>query len=110
GKPEDEDDAFRMLTSLSDKSHHVFTGICVYSSETNQQFLEYEKTKVTFSAISENEIRDYIRSGSPLDKAGSYGIQDDYGAVFISKIDGCFYNVVGLPLNRLYKILMRIGN
>jgi septum formation protein len=69
---------------------------------------DYEKTLVTFRKLGLSEIREYIAGGSPMDKAGAYGIQDDYGAVFIKKITGCYYNVVGLPLTKLYQSLLRI--
>jgi septum formation protein len=69
---------------------------------------DYEKTIVTFRKISDKEIEDYIIGGSPMDKAGAYGIQDDFGAVFIEKINGCYYNVVGLPLPKVYQALIKI--
>jgi septum formation protein len=70
--------------------------------------VEYEKTMVTFRKLTTKEIKDYILSGSPMDKAGAYGIQDDFGAVFVRKINGCYYNVVGLPLSKLYSSLQKI--
>jgi septum formation protein len=69
---------------------------------------DYEKTSVEFRKLNVKEIDNYIKSGSPMDKAGAYGIQDDFGAVFIKKINGCYYNVVGLPLTRVYQTLMKI--
>jgi septum formation protein len=64
-----------------------------------------ESTKVTFRTLPAEEIEEYVRGGSPMDKAGAYGIQDDYGAVFVTRIEGCYYNVVGLPLARVYQAL-----
>lgn len=108
GKPSDKKDAFKILKKLSGKTHLVYTGFVVANTETNKQIIDYEKTKVTFRKISDEEIREYIESGSPMDKAGAYGIQDDFGAVFIKKIEGCYYNVVGLPLSKIYIALQKI--
>lgn len=108
GKPVDEKDAFRILKLLSGKTHIVYTGYSVYNSYNGKTITEYEKTKVTFRILTIDEINEYIKGGSPMDKAGAYGIQDDFGAVFIKKIDGCYYNVVGLPLAKLYHALLRI--
>lgn len=107
-KPLDEQDAFKMLSFLSDKTHTVYTGFCVYNSVNNKLINDYERTRVTFRKLEKDEIRDYIASGSPMDKAGSYGIQDDYGAVFIKKINGCYYNVVGLPLTKVYQSILKV--
>ncbi|MAT57152.1 MAG: septum formation protein Maf [Ignavibacteriae bacterium] len=101
GKPNNKADAVKMLQLLSGKSHFVYTGFTVYNSVNNKQFSDYEKTKVTFRKLELSEIEKYVNSGSPLDKAGSYGIQDDYGALFVKKIEGCYYNVVGLPISKL---------
>jgi len=105
GKPADEADAFRILKLLSGKTHTVYTGFAVYNTETKLTKLDYEETLVKFRELDDDEISDYIRSGSPMDKAGAYGIQDDFGAVFVEKITGCYYNVVGLPLTKLYLTL-----
>jgi septum formation protein len=70
--------------------------------------VDYERTKVTFRKMSDEEIMNYIKSGSPMDKAGAYGIQDDYGAVFVCKINGCYYNVVGLPLQKLFLAMQKV--
>ena len=96
GKPKDKQDAFKMLKSLQGKSHFVYSGIVVINTKTN--------TKVTFSEISDEEILEYIETKEPLDKAGSYGIQGR-GGVFVKGIEGCYYNVVGLPLNKLKSML-----
>lgn len=108
GKPKDEADAERILKSLSGKTHAVYTGFAVCNTEKNITLIEYEKTLVTFRHLEKEEIVDYIKSGSPMDKSGAYGIQDDFGAVFVRRIDGCYYNVVGLPLTRLYDTLKRV--
>lgn len=101
-KPKDEKEAFDMLMKLSGKEHIVYTAFAIFDYESEISILDYEKTKVKFRNLSENEIKEYIKSGSPMDKAGAYGIQDDFGAVFIEKINGCYYNVVGLPLHKVY--------
>ena len=108
GKPVNKKDAFRILKMLSDKTHIVYTGYSIFNSINKKTISEYEKTKVTFRKLTDLEILEYIEEGSPMDKAGAYGIQDDFGAVFIKKIDGCYYNVVGLPLAKLYHALLRI--
>lgn len=108
GKPKDEKDAFKILSRLSGRTHFVYTGFSVFNSENGKIINDYEKTAVTFRKLGPAEIRDYIKSGSPMDKAGAYGIQDDFGAVFVKKINGCYYNVVGLPLAKVYNSLLRI--
>lgn len=101
-KPTDEYDAYNMLRQLSDNTHQVYTGIALVDVSSKLTLTSYKKTNVTFRFLEDEEIWAYIRSGSPMDKAGSYGIQDDFGAVFVSHIDGCYYNIVGLPLELLY--------
>lgn len=108
GKPVDKKDAFKILKTLSGRTHIVYTGYSVYNYMTHKSVSEYEKTKVTFRDLTEQEILEYIDSGSPMDKAGAYGIQDDFGAVFIKKINGCYYNVVGLPLAKLYHAILKV--
>ncbi len=105
GKPVSKEDAKRMLKILSGREHSVFTGFGLVDVETKRHVEGVEETKVRFRKLEENEIRSYVESGSPMDKAGSYGIQDDYGAVFVEKVNGCFYNVVGFPLARFYSTL-----
>lgn len=107
-KPVDENDAYKMLSFLSNKTHTVYTGFCIFNSVNNKLINDFEKTDVTFRKLGKDEIWDYIKSGSPMDKAGAYGIQDDYGAVFIKKINGCYYNVVGLPLTKVYQSILRV--
>lgn len=108
GKPKNKKDAFRILKLLSGKTHVVYTGYSIFNFTNNKTISEYEKTKVTFRDLTDEEIKEYINGGSPMDKAGAYGIQDDFGAVFIYKITGCYYNVVGLPLAKFYHALLRI--
>jgi septum formation protein len=108
GKPVNEKDAERILKQLSGKTHTVYTGFSIFNSKNNKTITGYEKTLVTFRKLELQEIRKYISTGSPMDKAGAYGIQDDYGAVFVEKINGCYNNVVGLPLTKFYKALIRI--
>lgn len=97
GKPTDEADAKRMLTMLSGQTHEVYTGVCVIEDGKTKTF--YEETKVTFYEISDEQINHYIKTGEPMDKAGSYGIQGK-AAVFIKGIEGDYYNVVGFPIAR----------
>lgn len=103
GKPKDEIDAFDMLSKLSERTHEVFSSVCVKSTDKTVVFSE--TTEVTFDPISEDEINFYIRNYNPLDKAGSYGIQDWLGLCKISGIKGDYYNVMGLPLRKLYSTL-----
>jgi len=108
GKPVDPEDATRMLTTLSGRTHRVYTGFTILDRPSDQFLTDYAVTEVTFRKLIPEEIVAYIRTGSPMDKAGAYGIQDDYGAVFIKKINGCYYNVVGLPLTKVFQTLLRI--
>jgi len=108
GKPVNKKDAFRILRFLSGRTHIVYTGYSIFNYSNGKTISEYEKTEVTFRDLTNEEIEDYINGGSPMDKAGAYGIQDDFGAVFIKKINGCYYNVVGLPLAKFYHALLRI--
>ncbi|MCS7000311.1 MAG: Maf family protein [Bacteroidota bacterium] len=102
-KPRDRDDAVRMLRLLSGRTHTVITGVCVLWQKV--QLVDSRITHVTFRSLSEEEIAAYVASGSPLDKAGAYGIQDDCGATFVDAIEGCYYTVVGLPIALLYRML-----
>lgn len=109
GKPSDKNEAREMLLSLSNLTHEVFSGVFVALTSDHgkitQSFTFSERTKVTFSALSETEVDYYIASGSPFDKAGAYGIQDDLGSLFVKNIDGDYYNVVGFPINAFYQHL-----
>ena len=105
GKPENERDAVSILQTLSGQTHQVYTGFTLYDRPSGRSVSAVEITDVTFRELSREEITEYVRSGSPMDKAGAYGIQDDYGAVFVSRIEGCFYNVVGFPLTKFYLVM-----
>lgn len=100
GKPVDSDDAFRMLKNLSGNIHSVYTGVCIIKGERRYAF--YEETKVEFYPLSDEEIKEYIATGEPMDKAGAYGIQEK-GSLLVKRIDGDYFNVVGLPLSRLVR-------
>ncbi|MDP8217576.1 MAG: Maf family protein [Candidatus Theseobacter exili] len=102
GKPANKKDAFSMLSKLSGRTHEVFTGFAVVLTHENKMFSGVERTAVTFRNIRKEEIDGYIATNNPMDKAGAYGIQD-VSAVFVRKIDGCFYNVVGFPLTKFYE-------
>lgn len=108
GKPRDQIEAHQMLSLLSGREHRVITGVCVLNTGNGSIDSAGVITKVSFRTIQEKEIRAYIANGEPLDKAGSYGVQG-LGAVFVEHIEGCFYNVVGLPLHTLYLMLQKQG-
>ena len=107
GKPRTPAEARRMLRTLSGRMHTVYTAFALVDASSGRQVVDVEKTKVWFRKLSSSEIASYVASGSPMDKAGAYGIQDDYGAVFVRRIEGCFYNVVGFPLTRFYMTLQK---
>ena len=108
GKPRDRHHAEQMLRQLSNKTHSVFTGVCLKDNTHEVSFSE--QTLVTFKALSDFEIDYYLNNFQYIDKAGSYGIQDWIGMVGVSKIDGCYYNVMGLPLTHLWNELLRFSN
>ena len=108
GKPANKKDAVKILSMLSGKIHTVYTGFCILNQKNKKLILDYERTEVEFRQLKKDEILDYVNGGSPMDKAGAYGIQDDFGAVFVKKINGCYYNVVGLPLTKLYNSLRKL--
>ena len=100
GKPKNQRDARKMLAALSGRWHLVFTGFALVDAASGRAVSDFVRTRVRFRRIAKEEVVRYVASGSPLDKAGAYGIQDDYGAVFVEEVRGCFYNVVGFPLSR----------
>ncbi|MBD3287999.1 septum formation protein Maf [candidate division KSB1 bacterium] len=104
GKPRNRDEAIEMLTFLSDRTHQVYTGFTIIENPGGKIHTDIEVTDVVFRKLKPWEIERYIDVAQPFDKAGSYGIQDE-SAVFVEKIDGCFYNVMGLPLTKLYNSL-----
>ena len=107
-KPENIKQAKEFLTLLSGKMHTVYTGINIINTGNGKEIYDYEKTKVYFRNLKKEEIDFYVNKFRPLDKAGAYGIQDDFGCLFIKKIEGDYYNIVGLPVARLYENLLKI--
>jgi septum formation protein len=108
GKPKSGEDAYYMLKSLSGRQHDVITGLCIISSKFSKTYTDYETTSVFFKELTDEEIWNYIDTGEPLDKAGAYGIQG-FGGLFVKRIEGCYFNVVGLPISKLYSALRELG-
>lgn len=108
GQPDNRDEAAQMLRDLSGRSHEVVTGVCLIDVGTGDIDEGYEITKVRFKPLTEQEIAWYVDSGEPMDKAGAYGIQGRAG-LFVEGIEGCYFNVVGLPLHRVYRMLKNAG-
>ena len=106
GKPTSTEEARSMLRKLSGKTHQVLTGACLV--HLDMLFVELGKTGVTFCHLSDSEIEGYVQSGEPVDKAGAYAVQG-LGARFVERIDGCYFNVVGLPVSTLYQMMKRLG-
>lgn len=109
GKPKNKEDAYEMLSLLSGNKHYVYTGLVLINTKSKEILKWTEKTEVEFSKLTKEEIIKYIDTKEPMDKAGAYGIQG-LGGVFVKGIKGCYYNVVGLPLNRLKYMLENISN
>ena len=108
GKPKDAADAYRMLEMISDDCHQVYTGVTIIRTGKQMESITFaEKTDVYLYPISEKDIHDYIESGDPMDKAGAYGIQGDF-AIHVKGIEGDYYNVVGLPIGRVYQELKKL--
>lgn len=108
GKPKDKTDAFNMLKTLSNATHEVITSVC-FTTNTSQKTVS-SVTKVTFKNLSDQEINFYLNHFKPLDKAGAYGIQDWIGYIAVTKIEGSYFNVMGLPLHLVYETLLEIVN
>jgi len=110
GKPEDEQEAFDILKLLSNRTHQVYTGVAIlYRCEGSKQtYFFNEKTDVTFCTINDYELKEYIETGDPMDKAGAYGIQGPF-AKHVKGIQGDYFNVVGLPISRLYHELKKLN-
>ncbi len=106
GKPSSAEEARSMLQKLSGKTHQVLTGVCLLHKQVC--LVDHSVTDVTFNRMTVQEIESYVTSGEPLDKAGAYGIQG-IGARFISRIDGCYFNVVGLPVSLVYQMIQKPG-
>jgi septum formation protein len=105
-KPESEAEAFAMLSEICGTKHTVYTGVCLRTSASTIAF--YESSDVYIKKLTDAEIWHYIKNYKPFDRAGSYGIQDWFGYIAVEKIDGCFYNVMGLPVSKLYDKLKEI--
>ncbi|NOQ68159.1 septum formation inhibitor Maf [Patescibacteria group bacterium] len=108
GKPHTPQKAKEMLKKISGKKHRLITGIAIIDTKKNKIFTDYEITEVWIKKLTDREIKNYIKTGEPLDKAGSYAIQK-LGCILIEKINGGYTNVVGLPINKLYKYLLKLG-
>jgi len=104
GKPRDAEDAARMLRLLSGRTHRVITGVCLARPPDRVDALDHETTLVTFRCLDDHEIYGYVRSGEPFGKAGAYAIQG-LASRFVTRIDGCYFNVVGLPVALVYGLL-----
>jgi septum formation protein len=108
GKPQSSAEARKMLRKLSGKSHRVVTSVAAIRLPDRTQAIATESTRVRFAQLNADEVAEYVATGEPLDKAGAYAVQD-IGGRFIERIDGCYFNVVGLPLARLYRMLIGLG-
>lgn len=108
GKPADKKEAFNMLRSLSNRQHHVYTGISIIRVPSHECISDFEVTGVKIKDLSDEEIENYIKTGEPMDKAGSYAVQG-IGSLIVEKIDGCYFNVVGLPVYKLSCMLKKFG-
>lgn len=106
GKPKDEQDAFEILKSLSNDTHEVITSVCFKTNE--KVVLLHEITKVTFNTLSEESLRYYLKNYKPYDKAGAYGIQEWIGFIGVSKIEGSYANVMGMPTDKVYDYLTKL--
>lgn len=109
GKPADEEEAMAMLSLLADRTHQVYTGVCLIHFKNGKKNIRkfYECTQVSFYPITREELKRYIQTGDPMDKAGAYGIQGPF-AVHVKGIEGDYNNVVGLPIARLYQELKKL--
>lgn len=108
GKPQSPEEAVEMLLSFSASCHEVVTGLAVIDTKNSKEVCCWESTRVHFRQVSKEEVEGYVRTGEPMDKAGAYAIQG-LAAVFVKAIEGCYFNVVGLPLTCLYQILTSFG-
>lgn len=108
GKPKNDRDAFKMLKSFSAKKQYVYSGVCLIDCKTGRVIKDYEVTEVYFKKMTNNEIKSYLKTGEHKDKAGGYGIQD-LSSIFIKKINGCYFNVMGFPIYNIYKNLTKLG-
>ncbi len=107
-KPANLKQAREFLRKLSGRKHNVYTGVNVINTMNGKEIFGYEKTSVEFRKLTDDEIHYYVSKYKPLDKAGAYGIQDDFGCLFIRRIEGDYYNIVGLPLVKLYECIKAV--
>lgn len=108
GKPADRDEALSMISRLSGQTHQVFTGVCLRSNSDSRSF--FAVTDVTFSTLEKDEIEAYVDRYQPYDKAGAYGIQEWIGFIAVERIDGSYFNVMGLPMQKVYSELKQLIN
>lgn len=106
GKPENREDALQMLREMSGRTHEVFTGVCITTTKWQRSFTA--QTEVRFSVLSEEEIAFYVDKFQPMDKAGAYGVQEWIGFIGVENISGSYYNIMGLPVQKLYRELLKI--
>ena len=106
GKPWDREDALQMLRTMSGRTHEVFTGVCITTTDWQRSFTA--QTEVRFATLSEEEIAYYVDNFQPMDKAGAYGVQEWIGFIGVENISGSYYNIMGLPVQRIYNELKRL--
>ena len=106
GKPRDREDALQMLRTMSGRTHKVFTGVCITTTDWQRSFTA--QTEVRFATLSEDEIIYYIDNFKPMDKAGAYGVQEWIGFIGVENISGSYYNIMGLPVQKLYRELLKV--
>lgn len=106
GKPRDREDALQMLRTMSGRTHKVFTGVCITTTDWQRSFTA--QTEVCFATLSEDEIIYYVDNFKPMDKAGAYGVQEWIGFIGVENISGSYYNIMGLPVQKLYRELLKV--
>lgn len=106
GKPRDGEDALQMLRTMSGRTHEVFTGVCITTTDWQRSFTA--QTEVRFATLSEEEIAYYVDNFQPMDKAGAYGVQEWIGFIGVENISGSYYNIMGLPVQKLYRELLKV--
>lgn len=106
GKPQDREDALQMLRTMSGRTHEVFTGVCITTTDWQRSFTA--QTEVRFATLSEEEIAYYVDNFQPMDKAGAYGVQEWIGFIGVENISGSYYNIMGLPVQKLYRELLKV--
>lgn len=106
GKPRDREDALQMLRTMSGRTHEVFTGVCITTTDWQRSFTA--QTEVRFATLSEDEIVYYVDNFKPMDKAGAYGVQEWIGFIGVENISGSYYNIMGLPVQKLYRELLKV--